>query len=122
MTITEFLLARIAEDEAVAREALAEPWAAGSWTPEVYDDGIRNRAVAFAPERVLAECETKRRIIELHDHVEQTYTDTPGVEFGCTICHIGAHGEDFNGGWCDTVRALALPYADHPDYDEAWRP
>jgi hypothetical protein len=23
---------------------------------------------------------------------------------------------------CDTVLALALPYADHPDYREEWRP
>ena len=22
----------------------------------------------------------------------------------------------------DTLRTLALPYADHPDYDEEWRP
>jgi hypothetical protein len=23
---------------------------------------------------------------------------------------------------CETVRVLALPYSDHPDYHEEWRP
>jgi hypothetical protein len=31
--------------------------------------------------------------------------------------------EDFPAGWADhALRALALPYADHPDYQPEWKP
>src|SRR5690349_1649685 len=53
MTLTEFLLARIAEDELEANASL-EQWARG-------DGGTKARWV-----RALAECEVKRRIVEWH--------------------------------------------------------
>lgn len=46
MTLTEFLLARIAEDEDVAQMASPGPW-----------------KVRYSPARVLAECEAKREIV-----------------------------------------------------------
>lgn len=49
------------------------------------------------PARVLIECEVKRRIVALHAHQEGFFTP-------------------------DELRALALPYADHPDYRQEWRP
>ena len=89
MTITEFLLARIAEDEVVAKRAAGSTahrpgeW---SWTgggdvvgavgrPVVYEDGPWTSVVEcdgatgvhiarHDPARVLAECEAKRRIVE----------------------------------------------------------
>ena len=48
MTLTEFLLARIAEDEAAARRVAV----VGSCEP------------GYRPARVLAECEAKRRIVK----------------------------------------------------------
>ena len=102
LTLTDFLLARIAEDEADARAGLV---AEGSW-------------------RVLAECEAKRRIVELHSIREASpscsqcggYTATTDGQRG--IVHHG-----YAIPWpCPTLRALALPYADHPDYREDWRP
>lgn len=58
---------------------------------------------------MLVECEAKRGIVRLHREWEgfgccSTCGDVPQVEFPC-----------------DTIEALAAVYADHPDYDEAWR-
>lgn len=66
----------------------------------------------FDPARVLAECEAKRRIVALHD--------------GAHECSVYVRGEVDNCAWvergdsCSTLRLLALPYADHPDYDPSW--
>ena len=80
-TLTDFLLARIAEDEAQnteARRRIDE----GYWSP--------NEARRWA-----AECEAKRRLIRWLD-------DFTLREQGLSL--------------------LALPYADHPDYREEWKP
>jgi len=108
MTIVEFLLARIAEDEAVAREV----------NPDAWDYDVTANREAWADEdrvsvgvgRVLADCEAKRRIVETHD--------------GTVAGQPNTHPCDGTSGVyeCDTLRALASVYADHPDYDEAWRP
>lgn len=99
MTLTEFLLLRIAEDE-------AEPWHMNDCrllTGDTWGCDCAGSA------RVLAECEAKRAIVERFTH--------------------GPHGGPMEPGWCwmcdageATWRDLALPYADHPDYDEAWKP
>ena len=102
--LTEFLLARVAEDEARSSE----------WT-YTQDLGIRTRIVRFHPgagsARVWAECEAKRRIVEdqavyAHDlKVEQT-PFAEGRLFMATLA----------------VARLAAVYADHPGYREEWRP
>jgi hypothetical protein len=113
LTITEFLLARIAEDEAVAgygESARGDDWALG-W---VYDQGD---AIEIRRSRVLAECEAHRRIVEEHT----------SDWIGCERCVLGVTVEwgdpevDYYDGPCLTMRALASVYADHPDYREEWR-
>jgi len=106
MTLTEFLLARIAEDEAaVADAADLGRMADMSIRFDPYDDGY-----AFGPtiskRRVLVELEAKRRILDEHT--------------GAHECVRYIDPEDNRD--CLTLRALALPYADHPDYDTTWRP
>jgi hypothetical protein len=97
-TLTDFLLARIAEDEAEAqarREHSEGCWPNMDNCQSHYgDDG----KWSWGPARVLAECEAKRRIVELmSDEVEYVvYSD-------------------------DVLRALAQPYADHPDWREEWQ-
>jgi hypothetical protein len=100
LDITEFLLARIAEDEAEAK-----PMAA------LEDDDRGGWAIAYA-ERVLAECAAKRAIIAEHEW------RTVSGETGCGLCN---YYRDY--GWeevgpCKTIRALAAVYKDHPDYTE----
>jgi hypothetical protein len=59
------------------------------------------------PARVLAECDAKRRIVEdLQDELANQHDPEP------TTLQLADR----------TLRALALPYADHPDYREEWKP
>jgi len=89
MSIGDFLLARITEDEE-RRTAYWHDSDCGT-VADALDD-----CTCGAQTRVLAECEAKRRIVALCDDYEEP---APSV-----------------------LLALALPYADHPDYDESWRP
>jgi len=113
--LSQFLLARIAEEEAAAQAGFsnqADP--ENGWgqegravTPHVgviHEDVQRDHVVRWNPARVLNECSAKRRIVEL------------GV---CTACATEAQPCDHQA---DTLRLLALPYADHDDYNEEWRP
>lgn len=111
LTLTEFLLARIAEDEAAAREVMADNFGDGPigtgddpWPSE------RAFAERYTVARVLAECEAKRRIVEEHSGITATDIDWSA----CSVCRDTSP--------CVTLRALALPYADHPDYREGWKP
>ena len=75
---------------------------------------------------LLADIEAKRQIIDVHQNEDDT----------CRVCCREAYMEEIwdgvhehvewrrnNEPWpCDTLRLLALPYADHPDYQEEWRP
>lgn len=121
MTLTEFLLERIAEDEAAARQAATDEggrWIAtgptsieasfgeltdsmGAWSglTEVRRPSIAGHITRWDPARVLAECDAKRRFVE-------QFTDV---------------------GWSAPLRRrvlelVALPYVNHPDYDRVWRP
>ena len=96
MTLTEFLLARIAEDEAEVRShALVFLTKVSSGQPIV--------GVEWSEERLLAECDAKRRIVERADLWK--FDSSPyGRESGLML------------------RYLALPYADHPDYRQEWTP
>jgi len=103
-TLTDFLLARIGEDDNMARQAghgcgYVHEHNAGWVEIELPDEHncrpsyearfIRN----MSPQRVLAECDAKRQLIE----------------------RVG------NPNWAG-FSILALPYADHPDYRDEWRP
>ena len=98
-TLADWLLARIAEDEAAARRA-------GSFTPwsETFQNDNYGH-LTIQPSRVLAECEAKRLIVGRHDVVD--------VTGGCAFCGEPAP--------CEHLRFLASVYADSPDFQEAWR-
>jgi hypothetical protein len=112
MSITDFLLARIAEDEEVAHHARGLLGMEAEWHTVEH---LRGRGLTVADARhverwssarALVECDAKRRIVEEHT----------GESIGDPMCrHLAAEP-------CATLRSLTLPYADHPDYDEAWRP
>lgn len=115
MDLADFLLARIAEDEAVAREAAGVPWEVIHWpngsqvlvaSAAIRDEKWRvghlghvatvehrhdvAHIARWDPARVLAECESKRRIVK-------------------------------ETGWVTVMSLLAAPYASHPDYREEWK-
>jgi hypothetical protein len=133
-----FLRARLDEDEQAARDAMwcedAGTWrteptpygtrgAAQRWyiedsledgvvshvDPQASDDeGVARHIVRHDPARVLREVEAKRRLLEQFrlrgDSVRRTVQPATG------------------GVWDDLLRMFALPYADHNDYREKWRP
>jgi uncharacterized protein DUF6221 len=118
--LTGFLLARIAEDEDLATEAAAltevrwyvdpaEASVRGVIEYRVTDDRGPTGMVVdphlahiarHDPARVLADCEAKRRIVETR-----------------TCCRVATADVDR----CPLLRALAFVYADHEDFQEAWR-
>ena len=98
-----------AEDEATYRRMIRDD---ARW---MMDDGGRPAewmsvyyAPTLTPERALAECEAKRRVVEEHSPYDEEWCsscgDVPQVDYPCL-----------------TVRALAAVYADHPDYRDEWR-
>lgn len=98
MTLTEFLLERIAEDEAVLDEALWYHDLDGKRIRPMQDEPVeQTKARVFR--RQVAECESKRRILGVVK---------PALDAG-------------NDSLRPILYALALPYADHPDFDPFWR-
>jgi hypothetical protein len=135
--LVEFLRARLDEDEQVAREAAEHG-------EGVYDSPMQ--ATFWSP-RVLAEVEAKRLIVERHRPISEP-VEWPDDQTGkgealvCSSCGnrdldgwinwrplVGEAGVFPDGvtppyvlAPCETLRLLALPYAEHPDYRQEWRP
>ena len=88
----------------------------------VHEEAVAQHIAAHDPARVLREIDVKRRVLEIH-RVIGGWEDEDGqdIGLGCNECGHSAEYSD-RGGWCDTVRLLALPYADRPGYREEWRP
>lgn len=100
MTITEFILARVAEDE---KEARAMDEDLRKYPPSTYELAQVPMLDMGVPERVLAECEAKRTIVEQFDGWDGLVYD----------------------GWTQAASLVlgefAAIWADHPDYREEWR-
>lgn len=112
MTIVEFLLARIDEDEAPAMLARREEHLMRRDDPQLRAERADGYAqVLISSGRVLAECQAKRAIIAEHGGRPPFHVDP-----------CDAHDVDMRTIPCDTLRHLAAVYADHPDYRDEWRP
>jgi hypothetical protein len=73
--------------------------------------------------QMINEIEATRRILLAHrTTVSEKVPGFPlyGSEYWCETCHVPA--DEAGSNWCLTLRLLALPYADHSDYSERWRP
>lgn len=128
--LAAFLLARIAEDEQAVQTIVdVEPTGASllihdrpihTWISEHPSQESWEMA-----RRVLAECEAKRRIIELHCARTVAIPDYEVHELICSMCscpHASSVGADeYEPFPCRTLRLLVLPYADQPDYRAEWQ-
>jgi hypothetical protein len=145
MDLVDFINARLDEDEQAARAVVSsherEPRlvpcvAAADWShrydsddyggtevadgaghvivPMSYESGALQRIhiARHDPARVLAEVDAKRRIIAEHQ-ASAEFMNRPENR------HIPA-GETH--GLYTALKMLALPYDQHPDYQEQWRP
>jgi hypothetical protein len=148
--LVAFLRTRLDEDEQLAREARAEvgrDWDlfdTGRGDGCVMEDrstiiawydqhtGMDDLRIArpvaalmarFDPARVRAEVGAKRRIIDLHSPVRlhggagAKYFDTTTV---CRSCEPPQFPD--RAFPCPTLRLLALPFREHPDYQPDWAP
>jgi len=106
MKITDFLNARIDEDEAIAREALSpdlfedEKHYYPTLGPQRDDWGLWTFHMPVA--RVLRECEAKRMLLGEAQRWSATGNDT------LKLCAERV------------LRMMASAYADHGDHDPAW--
>lgn len=142
MTITDFLLARIEEDETTALAMVDDdgddmglegmfddlttpggvPWLKGGLSDEFAAMMVRH----VVPRRVLRECAAKRAIVKRHP-IEPA-VDIGGIvgthRVGCARCHVVSNIDICSPvqalGPCGTILALAAVYSDHPDHDLEW--
>lgn len=121
-SIVEFLRARLDEDEAAALANVdgRDVEAAKADNPSRFEDRFIFERLIISVGRVLREVEAKRQIVAEH-----------WPEFGnCPRCVKEPPERDDEGERlfvaaahpCATLRLLALPYADHPDYQREWAP
>ena len=108
MTLADFLLARLRDDEKTARECLQIGDQA--WIGFVDHRGTHHY-YGLSCARVRAEVRAKRQIVRLH----------ADCDTGTGYCDHCGHGRAAGMG-CATLAYLAVPYAAHPDYRPEWRP
>lgn len=92
--LTDFLNARIDEDEAVAREVGPATW---SEAHSAKSQGVSS--LMWDANRILAECEAKRRATAL-------LTRSEGPVDAATVQAL--------------LKIMALPYVEHRDFREDW--
>jgi hypothetical protein len=116
-TLTDFLLARIAEDETRVSEGFMNAMGVRSsktlrtWTSASRAAGLWDQG------RLLRECEAKRRIVERHS--ETVECGNVGCQRrGLSGLHCLACDDESP---CPDLRDLAAVYVDHPDYRDEWR-
>lgn len=133
LTLSNFLLARIADDEAYVQQMFMDyapsrlrewssPWTGAVDTDAdevlICNDGpLACHIARHDPARVLAECTAKRRIVEASrsEAIDAAFYAVPELPAD----DDWAHGAEWAFGLA--LRALAQPYADHPDFREEWR-
>jgi hypothetical protein len=100
--IVEFLSERIKEDEAAARKLIS--------------DRSISESGKWYERRLLLECEAKKRLIGIVETARQSALASM------------VSGPDGDGQWipqsiswmAESLNALALPYYDHPDFEQDW--
>lgn len=141
--LVQFLRTRLDEDERAARDAGGKPWAWEQHYGDMCNDPTceygelatddtvlmdvhgydvkapwqgADHIARHDPARVLAEVDAKRQVVEMHGQAHECVSyDWVSKEIN-TCMWVDADEV------CTTLRLLALPYADHPDYREEWRP
>lgn len=115
MTIVEFLTARYDEDEAAARAVIdSNEW--GWASVDFNSSDAEEHGSRWSPPRVLADIAAKRAIMELAEEASGLDMQVDG-EF--RVGRRDITSEPYVGDLI--LRQLAQQFADHPDFDPAWR-
>ena len=134
MTLTDFILQRVAEDEAPTFEIVPDPRNPGyvghaclicgtgptfGGTVEAITEIAEEHAEqVHRRSRVLAECEAKRQMVADYltfQRVSDERAEGTPLPQALTAAGIA------RGMW-HALQILALPYADHEDYRQEWKP
>ncbi len=123
--LDEFLLARIAEDKRIATDA-ARASGRDQWTvADLLGSGPAHEQAAehvarHDPARILAECAAKRRLVLACRDIR------PDLRFlGVRprgLADFPLSPSDQHQLAAVALAVLALPYADHSEYRQEWRP
>lgn len=130
-TMIEFLLARIAERELLARDLAHQ---AGGGLPLVtLNGGGTLLQELIDPARILADCKAKRALIAHETRMRRIDNDAPYTEMDPDRIRLvtgevleGAEYSEFIEKWSQPIidtpilRILASVDADHPDYRPEW--
>lgn len=143
MDLVTFLRARLAEDEQIARAAHAPNWLTDGrrglrygvedgWMTDALTTADADHIARHDPARVLADVDAKRRMVDAYlppgtdPHPGQPCINyegqDPAAHTKLQACsrHLTASERLLHGDY--VLRLLAVPYADHPDHREQWRP
>ena len=101
--IVEFLTERIREDEAAARKILS--------------DRAVSESGKWYEHRLLLECEAKRRVIRIVESARQTALATMVSDLFEEESRWIPEAIEWT---TRSLKALALPYAEHPDFEQDW--
>ena len=124
MELVEFLRARLARDEQIARDCSSAPWKAApsgaitvdsddpSFVAKAENDAYAEHIARHHPARTLAEVAARRQFLDDYEKNAWILAQghrTPELEAAQTAREL-------------ILRLLALPYATHPAYQQKWRP
>lgn len=124
-----FLAARVGQRQAMIMQAVNKAKAGDNLNRGETKVAVEQRIRGLADleldvvNQMINEIEATRRILLAHrTTVAEKVPGFPlyGSEYWCETCNVPA--DEAGANWCITLRLLALPYADHPDYSERWRP
>ena len=123
--LDQFLLGRIAEDKRIATDAAVasgrERWTSAdlpaSGPPH---DRAAEHVTRHDPARVLAECGAKRRLVLACRDIGPDHAFLGARPEGLADFPLAPTNQHQLAAV--TLALLAVPYADHPEYREEWRP
>lgn len=124
--LVRWLGEQLDEDERIVREANTSPEMVTGIPGSYAAAPVALLIAEFAgPARVLREIDAKRQILALHEPHQQPARgrDVDDRSTWMTCCSMCQASMVQEGDWpCDSLRLLALPYADRPGFRAEWRP
>jgi hypothetical protein len=121
LTISDFILARVSEEEALAHAALDHLGSDFDWEAA----SVGKHYDRWNPWRVESTCIGRRLLVKAHRNAGPAVTQVPGMdhELHSATCATCGRSSEQPAPWpCYTLRVLALDWANHPDYRADWRP
>lgn len=120
-TITDFILERVSEEEALAHAALDDLGPDYGWDAAAVGEHFDR----WNPWRVEAACIGRRLIVKAHRNAGPAVSQRrgKGPDLYAATCATCGQSDEYPNPWpCYTLRVLALEWAGHPDYRPEWRP